>query len=141
MDGIPVTTPSRTLLDEAAVLARRGLERALDRAEVLELFDLRALHAAVDAHPGHHGAGALARALRDHEAGTTLTRSELEERFLALCEAHGIPRPRVNARVAGLEVDFLPVPVREADMGIRGRAARRRGRRVPLPSRPRGVRA
>jgi very-short-patch-repair endonuclease len=36
-----------------------------------------------------------------------LTRSELEERFLALCTRHHLPRPDVNARVAGLTVDFL----------------------------------
>jgi very-short-patch-repair endonuclease len=107
VDAIPVTTVARTLLDLAAVVPRRGLERTLDQAEVRELFDLRSLHATLGAHPGHHGAGMLARALREHQAGTTLTRSELEERFLALCNAHAIPRPQVNARVAGLEVDFL----------------------------------
>jgi hypothetical protein len=37
--GIPVTSPARTLLDLAAVLDERGLERALDRAEQLELAD------------------------------------------------------------------------------------------------------
>jgi hypothetical protein len=59
------------------------------------------------AHPGHRGAANLARALSEHYAGTTLTRSELEERFLALCAAHGLPAPAVNAHVGTLEVDFL----------------------------------
>jgi very-short-patch-repair endonuclease len=36
-----------------------------------------------------------------------MTRSELEVAFLELCRAHGLPRPRVNAHVEGLEVDFL----------------------------------
>jgi very-short-patch-repair endonuclease len=45
--------------------------------------------------------------LRDHEPGSTLTKSELEERFLKLCRQAGLPKPRVNAWVAGLEVDFL----------------------------------
>ena len=107
LDAIPVTTVARTLLDLASVLPPRALERALDQAAVLELFDLRKLRTVLAAHPGHHGAGTLARALDGHEAGTTLTRSELEERFLALCDAHGIPRPRVNTPVAGLDVDFL----------------------------------
>jgi very-short-patch-repair endonuclease len=35
----------------------------------------------------------------------THTRSDLERRFLEACE--GLERPVVNARVAGLEVDFL----------------------------------
>jgi hypothetical protein len=82
--GIRVTTPARTLLDLASSLPRRALERALDQAEILELFDVRALHEVIDAHRGQRGAGALAAALRDHHAGTTVTRSALEESFLAL---------------------------------------------------------
>ena len=35
--GIPVASPSRTLIDLADVLSRRGLERALDEAEYLGL--------------------------------------------------------------------------------------------------------
>jgi very-short-patch-repair endonuclease len=106
LDAIPVTTVARTLLDLAAILPPRRLERALDQAEVMGHFDLRALRAILDAHPGHHGGGALRRALSSHEIGSTLSRSELEERFLALCDAQKIRRPQVNARVAGLEVDF-----------------------------------
>lgn len=45
--------------------------------------------------------------LEEHAVGSTLTRTELEERVLALCDRAGLPRPRVNARVADLEVDFL----------------------------------
>jgi very-short-patch-repair endonuclease len=105
--GIPVTTPARTLLDLAAILQPRRLERALDQAEVLRLADHAALAAIAGAHPGHHGAGRLAAALASHTAGTTLTASELEERFLALCRRHGLPRAGVNERVAGLEVDFV----------------------------------
>jgi very-short-patch-repair endonuclease len=105
--AIPVTTPARTLLDLAASLPRRALERALDQAEVLELFDLRALHEAMHAHRGERGARRLAAALEEHQAGTTLTKSELEDRMLALCRTHGIEQPQVNETVAGLEVDFL----------------------------------
>ena len=36
-----------------------------------------------------------------------LTKSELEELMLALCHDHGLPRPKVNVDVAGLEVDFV----------------------------------
>jgi very-short-patch-repair endonuclease len=105
--AIRVTTPARTLLDLASSLPRRAVERALDQAEVLELFDLHELHAAVDRHRGERGAGVLASALQQHTAGTTLTKSTLEELMLAICDRHGLPRPRVNAWVEGLEVDFL----------------------------------
>jgi very-short-patch-repair endonuclease len=105
--AIRVTTPARTLLDLASSLPRRALERALDQAALMELFDLRALQAAVDRHRGEPGSAALQDALREHEVGTTLTKSELEERMLALCHHHGLPRPNVNAWVENLEVDFL----------------------------------
>jgi Transcriptional regulator, AbiEi antitoxin/Protein of unknown function (DUF559) len=105
-DGIPVTTPARTVLDLAATLRRRPLERILDRVEVLELTDYPALHHIADAHPGHRGAPKLRAALDTHRAGTTLTKSELEERFLGLCRAHGLPTPLVNTWPSGQEVDF-----------------------------------
>jgi very-short-patch-repair endonuclease len=35
------------------------------------------------------------------------TRSELEERFLRLCDDHGLPRPETNTRIEGIEVDFV----------------------------------
>jgi predicted transcriptional regulator of viral defense system len=105
--GIPVTTPARTLLDLAATLDRRPLERALDHAEVQQLTDYPALDALARAHPSHRGASKLRRALTTHNAGTTLTKGKLEERFLALCDDHALPRPHCNAWVEGLEVDFL----------------------------------
>jgi hypothetical protein len=95
-DGIPVTTPGQTLADLATALPRRALERAAEGAEALRL------HVAVP--DGHPGAKRLAQAL-DHDLSTT-TRSPLEDAFLELCDAHGIPRPLVNTFVEGFEVDF-----------------------------------
>ncbi|HZH25523.1 MAG TPA: DUF559 domain-containing protein [Solirubrobacteraceae bacterium] len=79
---------------------------AVDQAEVLRLFDLGAVHATITAHRGRPGAPRLAAVLEQHDAGSTVTRSELEERFLRFCDERGIPRPRVNEMIAGLEVDF-----------------------------------
>ena len=39
--GMPVTTPERTVLDLAARLSDRGVERLLDRGEARRLLDLR----------------------------------------------------------------------------------------------------
>jgi very-short-patch-repair endonuclease len=116
--GIPVTTPARTILDLAATLQRNRLERLLDQAEILELTDYPALDAIARAHPGHRGARRLRRILAEYEAGATLKRSDLERLFLAICAEHGLPTPRVNAQVEGIEVDFLFVEQRlivEAD--------------------------
>jgi predicted transcriptional regulator of viral defense system len=100
-DGVPVTTPARTLLDLAGTLSRRQLERALDQAEYLDL-DLRGLAP----RQGRRGGALLRAVLASHEAGTTWTRSELEERMLALCRRGGISPPVVNGEVEGFEVDF-----------------------------------
>jgi very-short-patch-repair endonuclease len=105
--GVPVTTPARTLLDLAPTLAERDLQQTLEEAVVRRLVSVPSLDALARAHPGHHGKGKLKRALEEHTPGTTLTRSDLEERFLALCKRYGLRRPRVNASVAGLTVDFL----------------------------------
>ena len=49
----------------------------------------------------------LAEVLKSHGPGSTRTRSELEEIFLALCGTHSLTRPETNVHVDGHEVDFL----------------------------------
>jgi very-short-patch-repair endonuclease len=104
--GIRVTTVARTLFDLAATLSPRALERALDEAEINQLYDRTSLDALARTHAGERGARALAQAL-DDDADPTLTDSELEELMLALCREHDLPRPKSRAWVAGLRVDFL----------------------------------
>jgi very-short-patch-repair endonuclease len=103
--GIPITTPARTLIDLATTLNGRPLEQALDRAEQLRLVDFADLASRVQ--PGRPGSPSLQAVLSRYDAGSTPTRSELEERFLALCDRHGLPRPKVNVRIEGFEVDFV----------------------------------
>jgi hypothetical protein len=97
--AIPVTTVARTALDLAAVVRRRGVERALDQAEALEVFDLRALREQLIRNPHHPGASTLTAVLEDHTAGTTVTWSHLEELCLQVTRAAGLPAPEVNAYV------------------------------------------
>lgn len=99
---IPVTSPSRTLIDLADYGKRRPLERALDEAAYLrlDLSGLRPVH-------GRRGSGLLAEVMAQHTPGSTRTRSHLEERFLAFTRRYELPRPKVNARVEAYEVDFL----------------------------------
>jgi putative AbiEi antitoxin of type IV toxin-antitoxin system/uncharacterized protein DUF559 len=111
VSGIPCTTVPRTLLDLGEVLGRRALERACDQAEVLRILDAGAVREVLAHADGRRGAPILRAVLDEHRFGQTLTRSELEERFLALCRGAGVPQPRVNAWVelegGGVEVDFL----------------------------------
>jgi very-short-patch-repair endonuclease len=100
-DGIPITSPARTLLDLAGVLTPRELERAVYRVEALGLATVGELEERSASERA--GIGKLRDILG---AAPSPTRSELEARFLAFIEAHGLPRPRVNERVEGFEVDF-----------------------------------
>lgn len=93
---IPCTTVARSLLDLAAVLPQRAIERAMDQAEIEGLFDLRALEAQLAANPHAAGHRLLRAVLAEHCAGSTFTWSELEERFLALVRRAGLPRPSVD---------------------------------------------
>src|SRR5919202_7059988 len=106
-DGIPVTKPARTILDLAAVLNLRGIERVLDQAEQLRLTDRPSLDALARAHASQRGATKLRQVLHDHEPGSTGTKGDLEELFLALCREAGLPKPRVNQHIEGFEADFV----------------------------------
>jgi very-short-patch-repair endonuclease len=106
VDGIPVTTVPRTLLDLAALLTRSRLERTIERAEALRLTDPISLDELLRRYPRRKGTRSLREVVR-RGIEPILTRSELEDRFLAFLEARGLPRPRVNVLIEGLEVDFV----------------------------------
>jgi len=81
-DGIPVTTPSRTLTDLRRILPQPRFAAAMREAEFLGLpLDIR---------------------LKPDG-----TRSEMEAAFLRLCRRHRVPSPAVNIRIAGFDVDFV----------------------------------
>jgi very-short-patch-repair endonuclease len=85
--GIPVTTPARTLSDLVRVLDPPSLTRAANDACLRHLIS------------------------RD-DIETGPTRSVFEDAFLAFVARHRLPRPEVNQRVAGYEVDMLWRPQR-----------------------------
>jgi hypothetical protein len=81
----------------AEVVDRRGLERAIEQAEVLRLFDLRAVEDVLARANGRRGAAVLRAVLADL-AEPALTKSDLEERFLAPCRRGKAPRPGLPGR-------------------------------------------
>lgn len=108
IDGIPVTSVARTLLDLADVVPTRHLQRTFEEAQRLGKLDGAALTATL----------ARCRNRRGHRQLTELlatihqpryTRSELEALFLDLCREAGLPEPAVNIWLpeADGEVDFL----------------------------------
>jgi very-short-patch-repair endonuclease len=106
LGGIPVTAPARTILDLAAVVTSRELERALAEADTRRLAPRTQLLSLLARVGARRGVGAL-RSLIEGDAGPALTRSEAEEQLLALIRAAELPSPELNVRVGGHEVDFL----------------------------------
>lgn len=99
VDGIPVTAPFRTIFDLAVVVGERELERAWHEALARELRAKVSLPMLLERYPGRRGARRL-RALLEASGPETITRNDFEEAFLALIDAHGLPRPRMNADLA-----------------------------------------
>jgi hypothetical protein len=105
IDGLPLTTPTRTLIDLADQLTPHRLQRVLHKAEHLRLLDAAAIHARLASLPGRRSR-ALLQALATLDHGPAVTRSALEERFLELVANGGLPAPEVNSVVENHEVDF-----------------------------------
>jgi hypothetical protein len=103
-EGIPVTAVPRTLLELATERHRYQLERYLERAEELRLFDLTKIEALLARTVGHPGHGSLRRAIALYRE-PVFTRSGLERRFLALVDREGLPRPATGFNVVGYELD------------------------------------
>jgi hypothetical protein len=98
-EGIPVTGVARTLLDLAGAIPERDLARAVDRAERLELFDLRAVDDVLLRARGKRGAVTLRRVVADYRPLNVY--EGLEERFASLILDAGLCRPEFNAFVEG----------------------------------------
>jgi very-short-patch-repair endonuclease len=105
--GLPVTAPARTMIDLAGCLDDDlEVERALAELRVRGLARDAEIRAAMERTRTRSGVARL-RALMASEYGPALTRSEAEKLMRRSCDQAGLPRPSVNARVCGFEVDFL----------------------------------
>jgi very-short-patch-repair endonuclease len=103
-NGIPVTSPVQTLVDIAAELPPRRLERAVNEADKHGLVDPESLRVALDDHAGEPGVRPL-RDLLDRDT-FLLSDDELELLFRRLALEAGLPLPMTKRIVNGFEVDF-----------------------------------
>jgi len=110
-NGIPVTSVARTIFDLAAVVRPRQLVRAMNEADVQRLWGPLSLDDLLARYPGHRGNRAVRRALATRRAGSSVTRSELEEAFVEFVDERGIARPELNVALdpggETIEVDAL----------------------------------
>lgn len=108
VDGVPVTSVHRTLVDLAEVLPEKRLAKAVHESEVRRLFDLKQLVEAQTRVPGRCGRHRLRRVCQQYAPPPT-TRSDAEALFLELLDEAGLPPPEANATRGGYELDcFWP---------------------------------
>src|SRR5205823_5327994 len=105
VEGVRVHHPSTLPGARWRRLPLTTVPRALAQAEYRRLLDIDRVLAVCGR--GCHGAAQLRAALERHEPRIAMTRSELERRFLALCEAAGLLLPELNVVVEGWTVDAL----------------------------------
>lgn len=99
-----MTALPRTLLDLAATVRFEWLEKMVERAEELGLFDLRAVEELLGRTVGHHGHKRLRDAIALYKP-SGFTRSGLEKRWPELVLAAGLPQPHTNFVEEGFELD------------------------------------
>lgn len=104
-EGIPLTSPVRTLIDQATRLRPMQLERAVNEADKLDRVRANVLHASLDKYRGQPGVASL-RKLLDPLA-FRLSDSTLEQLMRPLAKAVGLPPPETKTWVNGCEVDFF----------------------------------
>jgi hypothetical protein len=98
VDGIPCTTPARTVVDLAGTLTRREAEALVDRAIARGIVRAGRLEqrARALAAPSRRGGGVVLRALECSTPSTAKARSELELVAVRACRRAGGPQPLVN---------------------------------------------
>jgi very-short-patch-repair endonuclease len=106
VNGIPVTSVARTLVDLADILPEKRLADAVNEAEVQRLFDLKKVQSVLERLPGRKGRHKLKRVLAAYRDVQPFSRSRAERLVLEICEQHGLPRPQANTWIDEFEVDF-----------------------------------
>jgi hypothetical protein len=94
-NGVPVTSPARTLVDLAGVVDEETLEQALEHALRRRIVSVPAIRRALGLFParGRAGTGRVARLL-ESDIWHPETQSELERQALGLFRRFRLPRPQ-----------------------------------------------
>jgi very-short-patch-repair endonuclease len=110
--GVPLTSPARTIVDCAGTLKRHELGDLIEGAAVAGVLHVAAIDRVLDG-PRRRGARALLRALepwRRYRPGIKI-RSRMEAKLLPLLTEAALPIPQTNAKLRigdkVYEVDFL----------------------------------
>jgi Protein of unknown function (DUF559) len=106
-DGIPMTTPARTIVDLCAHLTERQRAKAVREALRLRVMTALELRLAAARHRGRRGTRGLDElAARLERLPLGRARSDAEGRALEVLDVAGVPAPLLNVRHAGEEADL-----------------------------------
>jgi very-short-patch-repair endonuclease len=97
--GLPSTTLPRAFLDVAPRHDPAWVRRRIKDAEFHKLVTIDDLVEVLARHPSRRGRRALASIVAPLVDDSRLTRSELEDRFLAFCRRRRLPLPETNVRL------------------------------------------
>jgi very-short-patch-repair endonuclease len=100
--GIRVTTPARTVLDNAPRLTGKRLSRFVNGALRTPYLHAADLADVLNRNPNHPAARRLRRFVEDPN-----TNSPLEDDFLEFARRYGLPTPVTNTHLLGYEIDVL----------------------------------
>jgi hypothetical protein len=102
--GIRVTSPARTVLDITPRLSDKRVTRVVNNGRHARVLHLDDLVDVLNRNPNHPGTKRLRGFL---ETTTGITRSDLEDRFVAFARSYGLPEPATNVPLLGYIVDVL----------------------------------
>jgi very-short-patch-repair endonuclease len=105
VDGIPVTSLARTIVDLADQLSERRITAVVNEADVRRLFDLKAVEEALDRLATRRAKRSLRKVLAVYTDPLPYSTTEAERLLLSLCSQQGLPRPQ-RIHTAGYELDF-----------------------------------
>jgi hypothetical protein len=97
--AVPVTSPTRTLVELADVIDLMRLVRAMHEFRFRRLLSIPELRRAERRHRHRRGHPVLVQAIRLHLDGSQGSNSSNEIRFLRMLLARGIPEPLMNVLV------------------------------------------
>ena len=103
VDGFPVTSVERTLIDIAPSVRRDRLEQAVEQAVRMNRLDFGAFGQS----RGKRGSAALNAVIAAFDPLASQTNPGIERRFLRLVRKYKLPTPKANAPVGPYVVDFL----------------------------------
>ena len=109
LSGIPCTGIERTLLDCAAVVSFRKLERLCEVAIRKNFTSWTQLAHALSIHSrqGRNGCGPMRRLLEFRLGDRTIPLSDFSRLIVQLLEANGIPKPKVEYRIVDEAGDLV----------------------------------